>query len=516
MAKRRAEDTEKKPRARRGARLEPEARSLRPEASRGTPLRVLMIASEYAPYAKTGGLADAVAGLAGALVADGHEVAVVIPAYHGLADGTVDAGTVRVTLGAMRTSFDVAIREIMTPDRVRLLLVDDPVFASRRTFYGEHGGDYPDNAYRFALLSRAALAYAARDARFDVVHAHDWHAALAPVYLKTRYTGDAAAPRAAVFTIHNLAFQGLFDVGELPALDLDQDLFTIDGLEFWGRASALKGGIVFSDRVTTVSPSYARETCDTEMGFGFQGILRAKGDAYSGILNGIDTRLWDPSNDPFLPAPYDAKSLDGKAGAGPRSMEEYGVAPAEGRPLFGMVTRLAYQKGTDLVRSVAPWLTQEGAALALVGSGEAALESAWLAQAGEHPGRIGVRIGFDERLAHLIEAGADAFVMPSRYEPCGLNQMYSLRYGTPPVVRAAGGLNDTVEAFDAATKKGNGFKFADPTPEALQASLADLFGVWEKPAAWRALQRNGMKADHSWIRSARQYVKVYRAAMKSA
>lgn len=474
-----------------------------------------MIAAEYAPYAKTGGLADAVAGLSGALVAAGHEVTALVPGYRGLTEGTADAGRVTVTLGAMRTSFDVALGEVMTPDGVRLVFVDEPVFAGRDAFYGEHGGDYPDNAYRFALLSRAALAYAAREGGFDVVHAHDWHAALAPVYLRTRYAGEARAPRASVFTIHNLAFQGLFDVGELPALDLDPDLFSIDALEFWGRASALKGGIVFSQRVTTVSPSYAAETRDTEMGFGFQGILRAKGEAYTGILNGIDTRVWDPSNDPFLPAPYDATHLTGKAASRALVLKAFGVAPAEGRPVFGMVSRLAYQKGTDLVRSVLPWLVDEGAALVLLGTGEPALESAWLALAGAHPGRIGVHIGFDERLAHLIEAGADAFVMPSRYEPCGLNQMYSLRYGTPPVVRAAGGLNDTVTPFSARTKKGNGFKFDDPTPEALQASLADMLDVWENAAAWRGLQKNGMKADHSWDRSAREYVKVYRAALGS-
>jgi len=494
-----------------------------------------MIASEFAPYAKTGGLADAVAGLAGALVAEGHAVSVVIPGYRGLTAGTADAGRVTITLDAMRTSFDVALGELMTPDGVRLVFVDAPVFAGRDAFYGEHGGDFPDNAYRFALLSRAALAYAARGKlfpvefsrsdtgpgklnrdefpRFDVVHAHDWHAALAPVYLKTRYASDPRAPRASVFTIHNLAFQGLFDVGELPALDLDPDLFSVDALEFWGRASALKGGIVFSERVTTVSPSYAAETRDTEMGFGFQGILRAKGEAYTGILNGIDTRVWDPSNDPFLPAPYDAKNLADKAASRALVLKEFGVAPAAGRPLLGMVSRLAYQKGTDLVRSVLPWLVGEGAAFVLLGTGEPALESAWLALADAHPGRIGVHVGFDERLAHLIEAGADAFVMPSRYEPCGLNQMYSLRYGTPPVVRAAGGLNDTVTPFVATTRKGNGFKFDAPTPEALQASLADLLEVWDNAADWRALQQNGMKADHSWTRSAREYVKVYRKAL---
>lgn len=482
----------------------------------------MMIASECAPFAKTGGLADAVAGLSSALAGLGHHVTVVIPRYRGVGEDAADAGHVDITLGAMRTTMSVALREMAAPGGVRLVLVDEPVFAARDAFYGEHGGDYPDNAYRFALLSRAALAFAAREsggrkgrrrAAFDVVHAHDWHASLAPVYLKTRFAGDAGAPRASVFTIHNLAFQGLFDVGDLPALDLDPGLFSIDALEFWGRASALKGGVVFADRVTTVSPSYARETCDTEMGFGFQGILRARGDRYLGILNGIDTSVWDPSGDPHLPASYSAADLSGKAASKAALLSEFGVLPGDGRPLFGIVSRLAHQKGTDLVREVMPWLAAEGAALVLLGAGDGALQNAWRALAASYPDRLGVRIGFDERLAHLIEAGTDAFVMPSRYEPCGLNQMYSLRYGTPPVVRAVGGLNDTVEPFVLATKKGNGFKFEDPTAAALQASLADALAVWERPAAWRALQKNGMKANHSWTRSAREYVKVYRSAL---
>ena len=494
-----------------------------PSVTRTTALRILMIASEYAPFAKTGGLADAVAGLSMALASLGHHVTAVIPRYRGVGEEAADTGQIDVTLGAVRTTLSVGVREMAAPGGVRLVLVDEPVFAARDAFYGEHGGDYPDNAHRFALLSRAALAFAARESQglkgrrrpaFDIVHAHDWHASLAPVYMKTRCADDPRSPRASVFTIHNLAFQGLFDVGELPALDLDPGLFTIDALEFWGRASALKGGVVFADRVTTVSPSYARETCDTEMGFGFQGILRAKGERYAGILNGIDTAAWDPANDPYLPAPYSAADLSGKAASKETLLAEFGVAPGDGRPLFGIVSRLAHQKGTDLVREVLPWLTGKGAALVLLGAGEGALESAWRALAAAYPDRIGVRIGFDERLAHLIEAGADAFVMPSRYEPCGLNQMYSLRYGTPPLVRAVGGLNDTVEPFDPATKKGNGFKFEEPTAAALQASLADLLAVWEKPALWRALQKNGMKANHSWTRSAREYVKVYRSALR--
>ncbi|MEX2270616.1 MAG: glycogen synthase GlgA [Vicinamibacterales bacterium] len=490
-----------------------------------------MVASECAPFAKTGGLADAVAGLSNALARLGHDVTLVLPGYRGLAADSSDAGYVFVPLGHSGprgssgfATRSVQLREMKTPGGVRLILVDDPAFATRETFYGEHGTDYPDNAARFALLSRAALQFAVREATdaaanqpekinrvefrpFDVVHAHDWHAALAPVYLRTRYAGNPAAPRASVFTIHNLAFQGLFDVGELPFFDLDPDLFALDALEYWGRASALKGGCVFADWVTTVSPSYCRETIETELGFGFQGILRARGKQYVGILNGIDADVWNPATDTYLPATYRADDLSGKAASKIEVLQAFGLTSGEGPdgPLIGMVTRLAHQKGTDLVREVMPHLVDR-ARLVVLGAGEPALEEAWRRLAAAWPDRIAVHIGFDERLAHLVEAGADIFLMPSRYEPCGLNQMYSLRYGTPPVVHAVGGLNDTVDAK-------NGFKFSEPTPEDLQASLALAISTWKDTRKWRALQKNGMKLDFSWDRSARDYVKVYRSAL---
>ena len=462
-----------------------------------------MVASECAPFAKTGGLADAVAGLSSALVRLGHDVTLVLPGYRGLSADAADAGYVFVPLSfEMKT---VQLRELKSADGVRLVLVDDPVFSTRDTFYGEGGTDYHDNAARFALLSRTALQFAIRET-FDVLHAHDWHASLAPVYLKTRYADDPAAPRGSVFTIHNLAFQGLFDVGDMPSLDLDQGLFSIDGLEYWGRASAMKGGCVFADWVTTVSPSYARETIETELGFGFQGILKSRGDRYVGILNGIDAGLWNPETDSYLPKPYSVADLSGKAAAKRAVLRAFGM-PDRGAPLIGMVTRLAHQKGTDLVREVIDDVLNR-ASLVMLGAGDPPLEQAWRQLAEVYPDRLGVRIGFDERLAHLVEAGADMFLMPSRYEPCGLNQMYSLRYGTPPIVHAVGGLNDTVT--DA-----NGFKFADPTPEALQASVARAVETFGDVRKWRALQRAGMKADFSWDRSAREYVKVYRAAIKA-
>ena len=467
-----------------------------------------MVASECAPFAKTGGLADAVAGLSSALARLGHHVTLVLPGYRGLSADAVDAGYVFVPLGFETRT--VQLRGLTTADGVQLILVDDPAFATRDTFYGESGADYPDNAARFALLSRVALAYAVREDTqpFDVLHAHDWHASLAPVFHKTRYAGHPRSPRGSVFTIHNLAFQGLFDVGELPSFDLDPRLFSIEGLEYWGRASALKGGCVFADWVTTVSPSYCRETIETELGFGFQGILRSRAGRYVGILNGIDTEVWNPARDRYLPQPYSAADMSKKVASKIEVLQAFGLDPATGNdgPLVGMVTRLAHQKGTDLAGAIAPWLVKH-ARLVLLGAGDPPLEDAWRRLAAEYPKSIGVHIGFDERLAHLIEAGADIFLMPSRYEPCGLNQMYSLRYGTPPVVHGVGGLNDTVDAT-------NGFKFEAATPEALQASLARAVETWKDTRKWRALQRTGMKQDFSWDRSAREYVKVYRSAIK--
>jgi starch synthase len=318
-----------------------------------------------------------------------------------------------------------------------------------------------------------------------------------------------------VLTIHNLAFQGHFDPSELPWIGLGHDLMTPELLEFWGRGSTLKGGVVFSDKITTVSPTYAREILTPEYGFGFNGILLRRAADLVGILNGIDTEAWNPATDPYLPAHFTAETLGRKA-AVKRALLEYADLPADeramARPVIGMVTRLTHQKGCDVVAGAADRLMGFDATWVLLGSGDGWCEDLWRRLAQQYPERVATRIGFDERLAHLIEGGGDLFLMPSWYEPCGLNQMYSQRYGTVPIVRATGGLNDTVVDVDEAPDAASGFKFRDYTPDAVIWAVDRALAVFPNSTRWKAIQRNGMARDFSWDVSAREYVKVYRGA----
>jgi len=477
---------------------------------------ILMIASEAVPFAKTGGLADVAGALPLALARLGHEVTLVLPRYRGLA-AQPDGEPISITMGG-RTS-RVAVAEQRMADRVRAVLLDCPELFDRDGLYATGGKDYADNARRFGVFVRAALETAARSGRpVDVVHAHDWQAGLAPVYLKTFYAPHPVFTGAAsVFTIHNLAYQGLFPPEWLTELDLGWPVFTIDGLEFWGKISFLKAGVNFSNLVTTVSPTYADEIRTAEAGSGFDGILRAKGADLVGVLNGIDADVWNPATDPHIPQPFSADDLTGKAAAKRHLLESMGLATDHGamaRPLVGMVSRLVNQKGFDLLAEISDELMALDAAWVLLGSGEARYETLWRSLASRFPDRIGVRIGFDDALAHLIEAGADLFLMPSRFEPCGLNQMYSQRYGTIPVVRATGGLDDTVTQWNSRTRKGTGFKFRDATAPALLKALRQALSTFGDQEAWRSLQLAGMARDFSWDASAVHYARLYERAIR--
>jgi starch synthase len=322
----------------------------------------------------------------------------------------------------------------------------------------------------------------------------------------------------AVLTIHNLAYQGTFDASWLPRLGLGWDLMTIDTLEFWGRISYLKGGIMFSRALTTVSPTYAREIQTPEIGAGFDGILRYRSADLVGILNGIDYDQWDPAADPNLPVRYDASTLDGKVEVKRAVLAAYGLSAGDemlGRPLVGMISRMVDQKGFDLLAALADDLPRLDASFVLLGTGERRYEDLWLGLAARYPDRVGTRIGFDERLAHLIEGGADLFLMPSRFEPCGLNQMYSLRYGTVPLVRATGGLADTVRNVDPAAGTGTGFTFVEYSPQALLGTLRWALSIYQERDLWRRIQRVGMQQDFSWDRSAREYVTLYERASQN-
>jgi starch synthase len=457
-------------------------------------MRILMVASEAQPFAKTGGLADVMGALPGALARFGHHVDVVIPRYRGITVAETDA------------------------DGVRFVFVDQPGLYDRDALYGAGGRDYADNPERFHHLASAALKWAgAQPHRYDVAHAHDWQAGLLPVLLRQeRAATGAFRATATIFTIHNLAYQGVFDASWLPKLGLDWRLMHVDALEYHGRVSFLKGGLMFSDVLTTVSPQYAKEIQTPEFGFGFDGILRARASDLVGILNGIDYDRWDPERDPHLPEAYSASNLDGKAAAKRALMERVGLPTGTmARPLVGLISRLVDQKGFDLLEQLAHELPRLNASFVMLGSGERRYEALWLGLASEYPDRIAAHIGFDESLAHLIEGGADLFLMPSRFEPCGLNQMYSLRYGTVPLVRGVGGLLDTVRRFDPRTGTGTGFTFDDYSPQALLETLRRALDIYLDRAAWRRIQQAGMTEDFSWDASARRYVKVYERAIRS-
>jgi starch synthase len=462
-----------------------------------------MISSECAPLAKTGGLADVLAALPPALQAAGESVAVVIPRY-----GSIDLKSARrvydrlpVFLGADR--YDTAIYQV--PQEFPLYLVDCPALYDRPGLYGEAGLDYPDNHIRFGVFARAALGVARYLFQADILHCHDWQAGLVPAYLRTTFATDPTfAGVRTLFTIHNLGYQGLFPKAALADLGLDAALFRPDGLEFFGRISYIKSGIALADALSTVSPTYAREIQTPEYGFGLDGALRARSSVLSGILNGVDYREWSPDVDPLLPADYSVDDLSGKRVCKQRLIEEFGLPPeALDAPLAGIVSRFTRQKGTDILAEVAGQIAAEGVYLVALGTGDPEYEDFFRRMQAENPGRIAVRVGFDNRLAHLIEAGSDLFLMPSRYEPCGLNQMYSLRYGTVPVVRATGGLNDTID-------EDTGFKFADYSGPALLDAVRAAARAFSDAELWRERMRRGMRRDFSWKASAAAYMALYR------
>jgi starch synthase len=465
--------------------------------------RVLMIASEAAPFAKTGGLADVLGALPSALRGCGDEAAVVIPRY-----GSIGLATARrvydqlpVHLGAnvYATSIYQAAAEYP------VYMVDCPPLFDRKGFYGEGGLDYPDNDIRFAVFARAALGVARWLFKADILHCHDWQAGLVPAYLRGMLAGDPTFLGVrTLFTIHNLGYQGLFPTTALTAAGLDPALFRPDGLEFYGRVSYIKGGIAFADALNTVSPTYAQEIQTPAYGFGLDGVLRARADVLTGILNGVDYREWSPDVDPLIPARFSADDLAGKRICKAELLREFGLsADVIDRPLIGIVSRFTRQKGTDILAEVAGDIVADGAYLVALGTGEPEYEEFFRQMAADYPGRVAVQVGFDNGLAHRIEAGADMFLMPSRYEPCGLNQMYSLRYGTVPIVRATGGLNDTIE-------EGTGFKFAEYSGAALLGAVREALTAFSDPELWGKTMRRGMRQDFSWKTSASAYSGLYR------
>jgi starch synthase len=480
-----------------------------------------MVASEVSPWAKTGGLADVVGALPEALERLGHAVTVVMPRYRGMLPPPSETRTVRVQLGS--TLRDVTLHVASLSERRRLATVDVPSLFDREGLYGVGGVDYPDSAERFGVLCAAALEFAMAEGAsrpFDVIHAHDWQGGLAATLQRTRpdrYGSLAAA--GLVFTIHNIAYQGLCPRDAVPALGLPWSVFRMDSAEFYGQLSLLKAGIAYSDFITTVSPRYARETLLPEFGSGMEGALAIRSERYVGILNGIDTAVWNPRDDRHLPATYDAGDLSGKVRCKRALLDHFKLSvgdDAQLRPVIGMVSRLVEQKGLDIIRDAAPALMKLDASWVFVGMGDGQYERFLRELSARYPSRVGVHIGFSEPLAHLVEAGADMFLMPSKFEPCGLNQMYSLRYGTVPVVTPVGGLEDTVQPYTVRARRANGFKLKTYSSGALVRTLRHAVRLFGERDVWRGLMRQGMSADHSWQTSAKEYVKVYRRAREAA
>jgi starch synthase len=461
-----------------------------------------MVSSEAAPYAKTGGLADVVGALPPALQELGHQVAVVLPRY-----ASVDFAAARRVWDHLRVYlgpdlYDLTIYQAGAS--YPLYLVDCPPLFDRKALYGEAGKDYPDNHIRFAVLARAALGIARHLFHTDIFHCHDWQAGLVPAYLRSTFAADPTFFGCrTVFTIHNLAFQGIFPKAAMAEVALDPRLFTVDGLEFWGKISYMKAGLEYSDALTTVSPTYASEIQTPEMGAGLDGLLRARANVLTGILNGVDYAEWSPEIDPHIPARYSAADLSGKTICKQALLKEFGLTGAMDRPLLGLVSRFTPQKGIDLIVEAAPAIFAEDAYIVALGTGDREYENALRRLQQEHPGRISVRVGFDNGLAHRIEAGSDIFLMPSRFEPCGLNQMYSLRYGTPPAVRATGGLDDTID-------EDTGFKFAESSAEALLSAVRAALEAYSDSRGWQVRMCRGMAKDFSWRASAAAYSELYR------
>ncbi len=456
-------------------------------------MKVLLVASEVVPFAKTGGLADVAGALPAALEAAGVDISVCMPAYKCVKEAQIK--TERLTDG---------ISAGLIGTKSRIYFIEQDAFFDRDGLYQDKGGDYSDNLQRYSFFCRRVLTMIQElDLKIDIIHINDWQTSLIPVYLKS---GLASVPSAGkiktLLTIHNLGYQGLFPRESFPVLCLERKFLSLDGLEFYGKINLLKGGIIFSDFVTTVSPTYSKEIQSTEFGFGLDGVLRDRGDTITGILNGLDYSIWSPDTDTFIPRTYSLKSLRGKA-ENKRALQKQCNLPQDaGIPVLGIVSRLAQQKGLDIVLESLDRIIDMGAQVVVLGRGDTKYEAALKESEKKFPGSISVNLRFDDPLAHLIYSGSDMFLMPSAYEPCGLGQMISLKYGTIPVVFKTGGLADTVDDK-------TGFVLEKYSADDFVAAVTQAIGVYRKPQEWARLVANAMNCDFSWERAAAEYRSLY-------
>ncbi len=481
-------------------------------------LKILLAASEVYPYAKTGGLADIAGSLPKALKLLGHDIRVIMPKHKCVA---------QCPLGIRPMGLDVTIPIGGTfkngflytgnlDGDIPVYFVGNESYFSRDPIYGTRHGDYPDNAERFIFFCRSVLEVC-KSIRFqpDIIHCNDWQTALIPTYLKTIYAKDKwFKSTRTVFSIHNLGYQGNFPSSELKTAGLPFSIFTPQGVEFYNHFSFLKSALVHADLLTTVSPTYAKEIQTKAFGFKMDGVLRKRSKDLVGILNGVDYQEWNPASDPSIEKNFTPENVAGKLACKRKLADLFSLKIEDDTPILSMVTRLSSQKGIDLVIDILGDLLSEGVAFVLLGSGDSMYEDYFLKTSKRLPARIGVRIGFDEKLAHQILAGSDILLMPSQYEPCGLTQMYSLKYGTVPVVRSVGGLADSIKEFNLKTSKGTGFKFKKFTPDHLHKAVQKALSVYRKKNQWQKLILNDMNADFGWDRAAKKYCQLFQRVLK--
>ncbi len=480
-------------------------------------LKILLVSAEVYPFAKTGGLADVSGALPPALKKLDHDIRVIMPQYPCTAKAGRKIQPLKIDLKLSDFNGKGTLFSSELTGGVPIYLIEHDGYFNRKHIYGEPGSDYPDSVERFSFFSQAVLEAVKRlDFKPDIIHCNDWHTGLIPVYLKSLYRNDPwFSQTKTLFSIHNLGYQGNFPHSHLKVTGLDESLFTEEGLEFYNQISFLKGGLIFSDTLSTVSPTYSQEIQTQDLGFGMQGILQKRSDSLHGIMNGVDETVWDPETDPLIPANYGPKSLSQKKQCREDLIKIFSLRPNKKSPILCMITRLSQQKGIDLIMEARTALDELDISLVILGTGSAEYESFFQQWSKDRPDNIATALKFDESLGHRILAGSDMFLMPSLYEPCGLTQMYALKYGTVPIVRAVGGLKDSIQEFSDKTGKGTGFKFKIPQTKFFLKSLQKALSCFQQTQTWKKLMLNGMDKDNSWEFAAKQYSSLYQKTLRS-